>query len=79
MTKVKSTLESLISEGFTPLQIALELDKLQGDVYQCPECKATKNIRDTTPDYAEGYEKCECRNCITEWTITKFTFGQKIV
>ena len=79
MTKVKSTLESLISEGFTPLQIALELDKLQGNVYQCPECKATKDIYDTTPSYVEDYEKSECRNCNIEWKGTKFTFGQEIL
>lgn len=79
MTKVKSTLESLISEGFTPLQIALELSKLQGNVYQCPECKATKDIYDTTPSYVETYEKSECRNCKIEWKGTKFTFGQEIL
>jgi hypothetical protein len=79
MTKVKSTLESLISEGFTPLQIALELKKLQEDVTECPFCNTAEKPCNMTPKFVKNYKRLQCRNCLTQWQTTKFKFGKEIV
>jgi len=79
MTKVKSTLESLISEGFTPLQIALELEKLQEDVTECPFCNTAEKPCNMTPNNVKNYKRLQCRNCLTQWQTTKFKFGKEIV
>ena len=79
MKEVKLILQDLISKGYTTLQIALELEKLQEDVTECPFCNTAEKPCNMTPNNVKNYKRLQCRNCLTQWQTTKFKFGKEIV
>ena len=67
MTKVKSTLESLINESHKSSGFIKTKDKPKGIVNKCPSCNTTNQPLNITPHNAEDYEKFQCTNCPTTW------------
>jgi hypothetical protein len=76
MKKIKTALQRLLNNGFTPNQIANELRLLDTTSYHvCPECESGDiHVVEYSLNYGDSDLVC-CNTCEHEWHEMRFSFG----